>query len=233
MSAPTGSSASSSISEPRLEPTIAENGKPAAAGRPRSNYRHDLVLRREAAAIREQTVYGLVLGWVLTLIGGFIYCCVPSQIDWLWLALLVAGLLHLAAAVVLPQLLAWPERIWIAIARWQGLLVMTVLLTGVYYVLIWPAGRLSRRRIHGFCQWEDEPPAGPTAWQPLAAATTEDSIERSGRRSLPLLLLSTIGFFVRRGNYVVVAILVLLMVLGLALYFVQSSPLAPFIYTLF
>ena len=42
-----------------------------------------------------------------------------------------------------------------------------------------------------------------------------------------------IAFFFRRGNYVLLAIVILLVVLGLVLYFVQSSALAPFIYTLF
>jgi uncharacterized protein DUF5989 len=206
----------------------------AAIRRPRSKYLQSLALRRQAAAIRQQTAYGLVIGWVLTLVAGFIFFCVPNRVDWLWSALIVVGLMHLGAAVVLPQSLAWPQRAWIALARWQGCLVMSVLLTVVYFALIWPANWLSRRGTRGFVAWDDQPPDSTTAWEPIDLPEMELS-HAAGQhaRSLPLLLAGVIGFFFRRGNYVLLAIVILLLVLGLVLYFVQSSALAPFIYTLF
>ena len=147
---------------------------------------------------------------------------------------MILGAIHLAAAVVLPQALYWPERAWSKIAHWQGWAVMTVLLSVIYFVLIWPAGYVSRRRTRGFVAWETHPTDLTSAWQPIEAIETEgDSITATGYRSLPLLLASVIGFFFRRGDYLLVMIVILLVVLGLALYFVQSSALAPFIYTLF
>src|SRR5262245_55301092 len=142
MSAPTGSAASNWTDE-RRQITIREA---ANLPRPRSAYLQSLALRREAAAIRQRTVYGLVMGWVLTLVAGFMFFCVPGPVDWLWSALIIVGLLHLAAAVTLPQLLHWPQRAWIAVARWQGWLIMTALLTITYFALIWPASFASRRR---------------------------------------------------------------------------------------
>jgi hypothetical protein len=174
------------------------------------------------------------MGWVLTLVGGFVFFCVPSRVDWLWGALLAVGIVHLVAAVVLPQLLAWPERIWIGLARWQGWLVMNVLLTVVYFTLIWPAGHFSRRRASGFASWDDQPPEQKTAWLPIdVVESPESTVAAERRRSLPMLLVGVIAFFVRRGNYLIVPIIILLLVMGLVLYFVQSSALAPFIYTLF
>ena len=41
-----------------------------------------------------------------------------------------------------------------------------------------------------------------------------------------LLLVSVIALFFRRGNYVLLPILILLLILGLVLYFVQSSALS-------
>src|SRR5262245_63488154 len=105
MSVQTGSAASSWTSEPLQTP----EEQPADSRRPRSNYLRRLAQRREAAAIRRQTAYGLVMGWILLLVPGFVYFCVPSRLDWLWAALMAVGGLHLAAAVVLPQALEWPE----------------------------------------------------------------------------------------------------------------------------
>ncbi len=230
MSVQTGSAASSWTS-PRPE---TPDDRLADSRRPRSRYLKRLALRREAVAIRRQTVYGLVMGWIFLLVPGFVYFCVPSRLDWLWAALMAIGGLHLAAAVVLPQALDWPERAWIGLARWQGWLVMTVLLTIVYFGMIWPAAGVSRRKTRGFVSWVGEPPPLESAWEPIESMelAAEDA-ERERYRSLPVLLASVVGFFIRRGNYVLLPILILLIVLGLALYFAQSSALAPFIYTLF
>jgi uncharacterized protein DUF5989 len=237
MSAPTGSAASSLTDEasPDMPPANrCQSAKGAAVARRRGGYLEQLALRRQTLAIRQTIVYGLVVGWILVLGGGFFYCCVPGRVDWLWASLIVAGFLHLATAVVVPQLLYWPERAWMAIARCQGWLVMMVLLTVVYFALLWPASYFSRRRTRGFVSWQVQPSDSPSAWQSIDVLETEPTTTSGGRaRSLPLLLFGVLGFFFRRGNYVLFPILVLLLVLGLVLYFVQSTALAPFIYTLF
>ena len=206
----------------------------ACSARPGGGYLRSLALRREALAIRRQIVYGLVMGWFLVLVPGFLYSCVPGRVDWLWAALIVVGWLHLVAAVIVPQALAWPQRAWMAVAHWQGQFAMTVMLTIIYFLLIWPAGILSRRRARGFMAWDEEPPKSQSAWQSIEQVAPAIAASGSGRRrSLPVLLAGIIGFFFRRGDYVVVLIVILLVVLGMLLYFVQSSALAPFIYTLF
>ena len=42
-----------------------------------------------------------------------------------------------------------------------------------------------------------------------------------------------IGYFVRNGHFMLLPVVVFLLVAGLVLYFVKTSALAPFIYTLF
>jgi hypothetical protein len=200
----------------------------------RSRYLQQLALRREAEEVRHLIGYGLTLGWILFLVGSFLLCCVPSRVDWLWTVTALVGVAHLVLAVLVPQLLAWPERIWMTVARWQGHVVMTVLLTAVYYLLLWPVGCFSRRYKRGFVQWSGQQPEVVTAWQPIDLAGEESpSIANSRSRSLPMLLAGVVGFFFRRGNYVLLPILILLLVLGLVLFIVQSSVLAPFIYPLF
>jgi hypothetical protein len=231
MSAPSGSAASNWTDEAPAKNPLPER----TADRPgRSGYLRDLAMRREAMAIRRQIVYGLAVGWVLLLVPGFLYFCVPSRFDPLWSALMVLGAIHLAAAVVLPQVLEWPEQLWTRVARWQGWLVMTILLSVIYFALLWPVSLVSRRRTRGFVAWETHPADLQSAWQPIELIPTEaDAVTTTRSRSLPLLLAGVVGFFFRRGDYLLVLIVILLVVLGLVLYFVQSSALAPFIYTLF
>jgi hypothetical protein len=200
----------------------------------RGPYMQRLALRREVAEIRRLIGYGLTLGWILTLVAGFLFFCVKSQLDWLWCSLMLLGIGHLVLAATLPQALIWPERIWMAIARWQGHIVMIVLLSGVYYLLLWPASRLSRSPAVGFFRGGEQPPATTTAWQAIERSGDEPQGALQSRyRGLPILLFDVIGFFVQRGNYILLPIVILLIVLGLVLFIVQSSVLAPFIYPLF
>ena len=228
MSAAAGSSVSTSTEGRPRAPD-------AAAPRPRARgaYAADLARRREAAAIKRQIGYGLVVGWILALVGGFFFYTVNSPVDWLWGSLMVVGWLHLVLAVALPQALYWPERAWSGLAQWQGKLVMAVLLTVVYFGLIWPARWLRRSAEPGFFAWDNERPGSGSAWQPLDSAEADPKLVHERQRSLPLLLAGVIAFFFRRGHFILLPILILLLVLGLVLFFVQSSALAPFIYTLF
>jgi hypothetical protein len=230
MSVLPGSAASSLIEAAGHHPTP----MPSSKQPPQPGYLQRLALRREAAEVRRLIAYGLTLGWILTLVAGFLFFCVKSRLDWLWCSLMVLGFMHLVAAVILPQALVWPERIWMTIARWQGHIVMTVLLSAVYYLLLWPASRLSRPTADGFFHWDQQPPDTKSDWQLIKPYGDErQAFGGSHYRGLPILLLSVIGFFARRGNYILLPIVILLIVLGLVLFIVQSSVLAPFIYPLF
>ena len=114
----------------------------------------------------------------------------------------------------------------------------TVLLTVVYLTLIWPLGWWERKRCgtsHPFHGWDITPPSLTTGWEALPEFTVQAVANRSmmsGSRSPVWLLLETLAFFARRGHYLLLPVLVLLLLLGLILFFVQSSVLAPFIYTI-
>jgi len=183
------------------------------------------------------------MGWLFTLVGGFCWFCVISQIDWFWRALMTSGLLLLVLGTVLPQALAGPHRLWMGLAHLQGRLVMTVLLTVVYVVMIVPLGWYQRWRQGGgqpFYRWDPTQPAqnlpaGTTAWETLSPSESSPTTTRrqTGRtRSLVSLLAETLSFFAQRGHYLLLPVLLFLLLLGLILFFVQTSALAPFIYTI-
>ena len=219
----------------------------------RSSYLSQLAERREREEVRQLTSFGLTMGWLCTLLGGFCWFCVISQIDWFWRALMTSGLLLLVLGTVLPQALAKPHWLWMGLAHLQGRLVMTVLLTVVYLVMIVPLGWYQRRRQGGgqpFYRWDPTQPsqtqpsqtqpsqnlpAGTTAWETLSPSESSPTTTRrqTGRtRSLVSLLAETLSFFAQRGHYLLLPVLLFLLLLGLILFFVQTSALAPFIYTI-
>jgi Family of unknown function (DUF5989)/Saxitoxin biosynthesis operon protein SxtJ len=204
----------------------------------RSRYLRRLDERRETDEIRQLTNFGLTIGWLFTLLGGFCWFCVISQFDWFWRMMMIKGLMMLCLGTVLPQLLYWPHRLWMGLAHLQGRLVMTILLTVVYFGLISPLGWLERRRrsgSHPFHSWDETPPTLATGWEALKE-TPADRIaydaQRKGSRSLISLFAETMVFFAERGHYLLLPVLLFLLLLGLILFFVQTSALAPFIYTI-
>lgn len=204
----------------------------------RTAYAARLAERREVEQIRQLTNFGLALGWLFTLLGGFCWLCLISRLDWLWCGMFVAGVILLVFGAVLPQALDRPHRIWMGLAHLQGKVVMTVLLTIVYFTLIWPLGLWERKRrgtVHPFHTWDNAPPVVNSGWEALSPTESSPitiSPQNSRRRSLLRMFLETLSFFAERGHYFLLPVLLLLLLLGLILFFVQSSVLAPFIYTI-
>ncbi len=227
----------------------------ADPGPVRQRYAVALAERRRVARVEQLAQFGLAVGCVCALTGAFCWLCVVSAFDPLWLTMLLTGLVLMVLGTCLPESLEQPCQWWMTLAHWQGRVVMIVLLTIVYFALIVPAGWLLRRRkgTHPFHAWSGSPPEAALGWEPLrlidhgnaelstAASEASSSVRltaprdlaRSDRRSLPRLLLATLGFFYERGHYLILPILIVLLGLGLLLFFVQGSVLAPFIYTLF
>ena len=201
-------------------------------------YLRRLSERRETEEIRQLTSFGLTIGWLFTLLGGFCWFCVISQIDWCWQSMMLGGLVLLFFGTLLPQALYWPHRVWMSLAHLQGRLVMTILLTAFYFTLITPLGWWERRRhrgSHPFYSWNDLPPRIVSGWEDLSTTApleSPTSFRRQKSRSLISLFVETLAFFARRGHYLLLPVLVLLLILGLILFFVQTSALAPFIYTI-
>jgi hypothetical protein len=218
-------------------------GEAGPASQRRGSYLAQLEERRDAEATRKQIGFGLILGWGLMLLSAFQYFCVPSRLDPLWEVLSILGGVAIGVALLVPSLLRWPERAWMALGQVMGKVVMTILLSVIYFTMFWPAGVISRLRegSRSFHSWQSgasgahEGASGAhEGWNPLARREAGEELgARTRARSMPLLFGEVLGFFFRQGHYIVLPILVMVLCLGLILFFVQSSVLAPFIYTIF
>lgn len=193
--------------------------------------------REENREIRRLVTFGLLLGWIMFLVAGFVWHAVPSTVDAFWAGVAVFGLMFLVTAVAVPQLLIWPERMWMALANVMGRVVMTLVLSVIYIGWFWPVGVLqrSRRGTHPFHSWADGQNPVAAGWDTLQLNDDEWTASDGKRstRSLIAQLFGILGFFARRGQWAMMPILVLLLVIGLVLFFVSTSALAPFVYTIF
>ncbi len=195
-------------------------------------------LRERSAwlALKRQIVLGLVGGWLLLLIGGFRYFYEVHARGPVAIALLVAGGVLLAMGLAWPQGLAGVERGVRAATGWIGKGVLMAFLSVTYFAVITPVGLLWRaaRGSHPFYAWTDRPPAAMEGWVPKSVVDDARAASaEAGIRRLATQPFFVVGYFVRNGHFMLLPVVVFLLVAGLVLYFVKTSALAPFIYTLF
>ena len=192
--------------------------------------------RTALLALKRQIVLGLVGGWLLLLIGSFRLVYAVQARSAAAIAMLVAGGLLFGLGLLWPQGLAPVERGVRAGTGWIGKAVLMTFLSLTYFAVITPVGLLWRatRGAHPFYAWKTVPPADLEGW--VAKRVVDDARDASaeaGMRRLVTQPFFVIGYFVRNGHFMLLPVLVFLLVAGLVLYFVKSSALAPFIYTLF
>lgn len=201
-----------------------------------SGYLTRLRERTAFLALKRQIVLGLVGGWLLLLLGGFRWLYVATARGTTSLALVIAGAVLFGMGLLWPHGLARVESGIRAATGWIGKTILLVFLSLTYFVVITPVGVVWRalRGRDPFYQWRGEAPPGMQGWVPKSVV--DDARSASSEASLRGLsgqLFVVIGYFLRNGHFVLVPVVVFLLLAGLVLFFVKSSALAPFIYTLF
>lgn len=212
--------------------TVSKPNRQARGSAHTSSYMRRLHLRKERAALKNNIIFGLTFGWVLTLLGAFkTYVLLEGALSQL---LLFAGLAFLTTTLAAPGLMVYPQRVMKAIATFVGTNVFKAVLTVVYFLTILPAGLVYQKKHNHepFYSWSLAKPKRIEGWADKVAS---DENGKSSEYSLPgwLQPLSVVIYFARNSQLLFLPCLIVLLMLGLIGVFVQSSALAPFIYTLF
>lgn len=188
--------------------------------------------REASKALTQQLVLGFGIGLILLAFGAYKYFVSIGVWDTLWYAAMVAGAVLIALTWIAPFLWRGLESGIRAFGNFVGHGVMTVILTLFYFLLIWPVGAFLRatKGQHPIYTWQGVPSANMEGWSdkklPYDLSTSTANSRRTG-------ILKVLVFFVRSGRVIFLPVLLLLVSLGIALFFLKTSALAPFIYTLF
>ncbi|WP_054773630.1 DUF5989 family protein [Methylogaea oryzae] len=193
-----------------------------------------LARRRFRESSRELTqllVLGFGISFILMGVGAYKYFIVIGAWDALWKAAMWGGVAALLVTLIVPYFWLLPERVLRKFGNWVGHGLMKIILVAVYYGLIWPVGAImrSRRGTHPLYAWGAQPTEGMEGWHGKTLPYDVANEAGSGNLGLYKVLL----FFVRQGHFLLLPVLIVLISLGVALFFLQTSALAPFIYTLF
>jgi hypothetical protein len=198
------------------------------------NYLDRREARIAALKLKHQIVFGYGVGAVLVFLGGFRCYLVAGTNRPLWQFVLWIGASTLLVTLLFPSIWTLPERGFRWIAGKIGHVLFLLVLSIVYFLMICPGGWWLRRRqgVVVICEWTDNRPSGK-GWQPKTISTITHHDASSRRRYLLFQPFLVLGFFIEHRTYFLVPVVIILIVLGLILFFVQTSALAPFIYTLF
>ena len=181
----------------------------------------------QAATQKQLRQFGCMVGTALILVGGWqLYGQIHSiaRIG-LWS---VGGFLVLSG-LLMPKTLVPVYKIWMGLATVLGWINTRILLGLIFYLIFTPIGlvmRLSGR--DSLTQRIDR--AANSYWVDKSSILLEKHSQRANKISI----LAEFWYFLKaRKKFWLMSIFVILVLLGILLIFAQTSPLAPFIYTLF
>lgn len=181
--------------------------------------------------LKEDILFGLVFGWTLFLIGSFKYFILLEKKVWFWAALV--GIFFLISSVALPQLLRPLRKAIKFIAVKIGTEFFKIILAIIYFAVVTPIGLLWQR-IEGkdpFYTWKSSPPERFEGW--CEKRINIEELNTSNKILTLFYPIKVFSYFVIHSELVILPCLILFMILGLMTILVQSSGIAPMIYTLF
>lgn len=197
-----------------------------------ASYLDRLAARRSLSSLKRHAAFGIAVSTAAVAIAGWHYLFVVGANDTVWATVLVAGGLGISIARALPCVWTVPERIVSSIFQRLGSWLFSVVLTFLYFVLVTPVGLALRQRRREVLQyWKERPTAAQSMWRPKDTSA-ERYIRKAGRSTFGSLF-SVLQYFHAGRHYILLPFLIVVLALGLVLFFVKSSALAPFIYTVF
>jgi hypothetical protein len=190
--------------------------------------------RERIKALRADILFGLMIGWLLTLTGALRYFVLVE--GGLWLFWLCVGITILCITIAVPNLLGYPRHAIGRLTGWFGDLLLKVLLIAVYACFVVPLGFVLRK-LKGqkpYYTWDSSPPLQTEGWVDKFSSDESAAVKRVKNKSASVFqLVEVTGYFIRHGEWVLVPCLLMFLILGLLVIFAQSSAVAPMIYTLF
>lgn len=201
------------------------------------NYLKNLKDRKQAEVRKRQRELGLFGGCVCVVLSAFYYLFIVNKYDYIWKSVFIVGICLILAGALRPhQLLSKPEKIWTNGTQYLGRYMFGILLTIIYFTVLSPLGILYCF-VKGkglFLSWTNvKDVTYNTSWEYIDTTNRID-LWKNGKKKSMLVLFFDIGqLYLNRKQWFLIPMLMILVLLGLVLFFVEGTVVAPFIYTLF
>jgi len=145
------------------------------------------------------------------------------------------GLCLLLLGFIAPALLKWPYKGFVSIGKKIGEAIFLVLLAVIYFIMVIPVGLIMRkkRRSLGFFTWNGDYPYEEKAFEKIGTGGEKD-IDSAIKSPFLKNIYKFFGTLVRNKRFFLIPAAVILVLVGLILFFAASNIVFNFfIYTLF
>ena len=197
-------------------------------------YLQNLEARRSRKLQKTNIVFAQVLGWALSLLAGFRYFILLEDA---WLLPLIIGNALLFIGVAAPNMVQGLRINLESIASLVSTFLLQALLAIVYFLVVCPAGMLMqiRRGRAPFYSWEAA--SAPLdsefeGWTPKKCSDERQLLLNKNKLGSNHIV-QLFAYLFSNGDLLIMPSLLVIICLGLVSIFIQSTPLAPMIYTLF
>jgi len=171
---------------------------------------------------KNQTIFGLMAGAILMLVGFLAWLAVtPSIWSVLLLCAIGLGAVLFLLSVAAPALLKYPYKGFRAWGNFMGKVIFTLVLAVVYVLFVFPVGLMLRRKAQA--------PSPSSQFRPIS----QENIPSAAKSSYFGVMQKLLSLFMLSKQYMMIPVLILLALLGLLFFFVTSNVVLAFVYTIF
>jgi len=195
-----------------------------------------LTKKKRSDAVEEEKnriIFGLMGGIILIAFGALNWLSATGLWEIACVCLAALGLLLVMLAVVVPAFLKYPYKAFRFFGNTAGKVVFAVVLAVLYFVFILPVGLILRRKreAQGYFTWKNTPPKPQSLF--VAVTQTDGSATKKRKASYLGITYQLFSVFAGNRKYILIPVVIILVIVGLVLFFVSSNVMTAFIYTLF
>lgn len=178
---------------------------------------HDKKLKKSYE--RDNYFFGLCFGFILLLVNSYFFLSRPiNKSDYINLLFMIIGVVFILAATIYPNILSPIHSVFKKVLNFVGSLVFKIVLTIIYFIFVVPVGLIIKSKNKNN--------------NVESNFTDYDNNIQNNRKGF-LNLLQIFRIFSNEKYILMMPLIIILIIIGILLVFVQSSVIAPFIYTLF
>lgn len=172
---------------------------------------------------RDNFIFGLMFGLILFLLNAFIFLSTPdiALLNYINISLMLLGILFILLATIYPNTLNMVHKFFILITNFIGGIIFKIILTIIYLILVTPIGiiiKIKRKK--------------EKSYDNTNFIDYNDNDEKFNNKGI-FNILRIFKLFTNEHYALMLPLIIILITIGILLIFVQSSVIAPFIYTLF
>jgi len=197
-----------------------------------TKYQENLLERRFRTEAKERIIFGLIGGLLLMGLG---LTGILNHQGWVKVlaqtSIYIGGLFFLLG-IFYPPWLAIPKNAFFSFGNGIGKAILsTILLVFVYTIFILPVGLVMQKKKgkYQFERWKDALDSShQTALSPRG---NQESVNK--KTSNRYVLLRVFSYFIRKKHFIMIPVLCILLILALLFFFISTTIIAPFVYTIF